>query len=328
MRRVDRFDRWQRDHAWVGFPLAVVYKMFDDRAPYLAALVTYYGFVSLFPLLLLFLSATGFLLDGRPGLRDQLVRAVLGWLPATGPDLTHSISGFHGSGGALAVGVLGALYGCLGATQAAQAAFNQIYGVPRHQQPDPFAARLRSLGLVALLGVAVLASATVTTLTSTLNGISRDLGTGTRILGYVLAFVINCGLLTAAFQLLTACDLRARDVLIGGTMAGLTWELVQVFGARYVTHEIRHGTLWYGIFGIVLATIAWIYLQSLALMVAAEVNAVLHYRLWPRALLTPFTDDVDLTDADRRAYTLYATSQRFKGFATVRVDFDPRRKSH
>jgi hypothetical protein len=55
-----------------------------------------------------------------------------------------------------------------------------------------------------------------------------------------------------------------------------------------------------------------------------EVNVVLTRRLWPRALLTPFTDAVDLTDADRRAYASYALMNRHKGFETVAVTFDGR----
>ena len=38
-------------------------------------------------------------------------------------------------------------------------------------------------------------------------------------------------------------------------------------------------------------------------------------------LLTPFTDSVRLTEADRRAYSGYAAAQRHKGFETVTVDF-------
>ena len=49
---------------------------------------------------------------------------------------------------------------------------------------------------------------------------------------------------------------------------------------------------------------------------------VLARRLWPRALLTPFTDVVDLTHADRKAYTSYARAQRHKGFEEVTVSFD------
>jgi YihY family inner membrane protein len=316
-------DRWQREHTWFGLPLAVAYKVFDDRALHLAALITYYGFVSLFPTLLLFLTGTGFLLDRRPALRRQLVQAVLRHFPAVGRDLTAGISGFHGNGGAVAIGVLGALYGGLGVVQAAQAAFNQVYGVPRNEQPNPLTSRLRSLGLGVLLGIGALASVGVTALTST-GGVSAALGTGLRIIGYVLAFAVNAALFTGAVLVLTARSLRLRDVLAGAVFAGLVWELLQLFGSRYMAHEVSHGTLAYGIFGIVLATIAWIYLQALVLVVATEINVVLRDRLWPRALLTPFTDDVDLTDADRRAYRMYAQGQRFKGFATVSVDFGRR----
>jgi hypothetical protein len=57
-------------------------------------------------------------------------------------------------------------------------------------------------------------------------------------------------------------------------------------------------------------------------MLGLEVNAVLTKRLYPRALLTPFTDSVRLTDADKRVYTEYAQSQRHKGFERIHVTFE------
>jgi hypothetical protein len=56
-------------------------------------------------------------------------------------------------------------------------------------------------------------------------------------------------------------------------------------------------------------------------MLGVELNIVIERHLWPRALLTPFTDAVVLTDADRRAYAGYARAQRHKGFQQVLVDF-------
>ena len=75
-------------------------------------------------------------------------------------------------------------------------------------------------------------------------------------------------------------------------------------------------------FGLVLGLMAVVFVPSLALVIGTETNVVLHRHLWPRALLTPFTDAVDLTEADRRAYTGYARAQRHKGFETVDVTFD------
>lgn len=287
--------------------------MLDDRAPYLAALVAYYAFVSLFPLLLLFVTTLGFFLDGNPHLRDQLVQAALEHFPVLGPQLRSSITGFHGSAGAVAVGVGGTLYGALGATQAAQTAFNTIYGVPRRRQPNPVRSRLRSLLLLVVLGTGVLVA---TALAALLSAVRHDVLGVTAVsgaAGYALSLAVNAALFTAAFQLLTAEDLRIRNVITGGLIAGALWEVLQSLASVYVTHQLRHGSSLYGAFGVVLTALAWIYLQSLVVMTAAEINVVLHRRLWPRALLTPFTDDVALTDADRRAYSSYVMAQRFKG---------------
>jgi membrane protein len=317
MNRIARLDRYQRRHGWLGLPLAVLYKFFDDRGPYLAALITYYAFVSLFPLLLLFFSALGFFLQGHPELQQDLRQAVLKDLPSIGSKL--HIQTFRGSGAALAVGIIGTLYGGLGATQAAQASFNQIYGVPRNEQPNPFKSRLRSLGLLALLGSGVLLSTVIAVVLSTANGLSRQLGPAVHVGGYILNYGVDFALFSAAFHLLTAVELRTRQVVRGGAIAAGFYMLVQIFGSSYVSHK-AHASL-YGVFTVVLATLAWMYLQSFILVLAAELNVVHDRHLWPRSLLTPFTDKVQLTSADRRVYEMYAATQRFKGFERVTTEF-------
>src|SRR5436305_9428267 len=116
--------------------------------------------------------------------------------------------------------------------------------------------------------------------------------------------------------------MRLRQVLVGGLVAAALWTLLGAVGASYISKTFRHTNHLYGVFAIVLVTMAWFYLQSVILMLAAEINAVLEYRLWPRSLLTPFTDDVELTGADRRAYRQYAEAQQFRGFETVTDEFD------
>ncbi len=321
MTRLRRLDGYQRRHRWLGLPLAVIYKFFDDRGPYLAALVTYYGFVSLFPLLLLFFSSLGFFLQSDPSLRHELEQSALKSFPVIGHKLSQNIAHFRGSGAGLVVGILGTLYGGLGAMQAAQAGFNRIYGVPRNEQPNPVTSRLRSLGLLILLGTGVLLSTGAAVLLSTTNGISQGLSTAIHVGGYLLNYAINVAVFTAGFQLLTARELRVRQVLAGGMIAAALWMALQIFGSGYVATRLQRGNALYGVFAAVLAAISWLYLQSLVLMFAAEINVVRHSRLWPRALITPFTDAVELTAADRRVYAMYASAQRFKGFQTVTTRF-------
>lgn len=313
----DRLDRFQRRRAWLGLPLGVLYKLFDDRGPYLAALITYYAFVSLFPLLLLFFSVSGFVLQGHPELLQDVDQAVRKKLPVIGPHL--KIETFHGSGVALAVGIVGTVYGALGAMQAAQASFNTIYAVPRNEQPNPIKSRIRSLGLMALLGSGVLLSTGIAAVLSTANGLSRQLGPAVVVGGYVLNYILDFALFSTAFQLLTAVDLRVRQVMRGGLIAAGFYLLIQSLGSLYVSHAAKESL--YQAFAVVLATLIWMYLQSLILVLAAEINVVQDRHLWPRALLTPFTDNVELTAADRRVYAMYAAAQRFKGFERVSTDF-------
>ncbi len=74
-------------------------------------------------------------------------------------------------------------------------------------------------------------------------------------------------------------------------------------------------------FGLVLGLLAWIYLGALVIVLCAEYSVVRARKLWPRSLLTPFTDNVRLTDGDRRAYASYPMTEKHKGFETVEVEF-------
>jgi hypothetical protein len=105
-------------------------------------------------------------------------------------------------------------------------------------------------------------------------------------------------------------------------LAALGWQLLQSFGAAYVSHVVKSASATNGVFALVLGMLAFLYVTATVVVLCAEINVVRVDRLHPRALLSPFTDNVDLTDADRDAYTSQATAQRSKGFENVDVTFD------
>jgi membrane protein len=109
----------------------------------------------------------------------------------------------------------------------------------------------------------------------------------------------------------------------GGYALAVMWQLLQLGGAAYVDRVLVDTSSMTKTFGLVLGLIGFLWLGAVMAVLAMEVNVVLARRLWPRALLTPFTDNVELTDADRRAYALYAAMQRHKGFEKVSVTWDP-----
>jgi uncharacterized BrkB/YihY/UPF0761 family membrane protein len=130
-----RIDTYQRRHRWLAVPVAVVKKFGDDGANREAALIAWWGFFSLFPLLLLFTAVLGFVLAGDPGAQQSIRDSALSNFPVVGPQLSNGK--LDGSTTALVVGIVGALLSGIAVTLAAQDAFNKVYAVPKRQRPNP-----------------------------------------------------------------------------------------------------------------------------------------------------------------------------------------------
>lgn len=322
-RLVERLDSYQRRHRWVGLPLAVVYKFVDDQGSYLAALITYYGFVSLFPLLLLLVTVLGFVLGDNPGLQQQVVHSALRDFPIIGDQIGQNVHSLHGSVTAVVIGVLGSLYGGLEVTRAAQHALNTVWAVPRAVRPDPIRASVRGLMLLLLFGAGLLATTALSALTTGSASYGVTLGVGLRIAAILLAVVVNAGLFIVAFRVLTVKDVSISQIRTGAIVAAIAWQALQELGTYYVAHGLKGASATYGLFGLVLGLLAWIYLTAVVVVFCAELDVVRAKHLWPRSLLTPFTDNVHLTRADKSAYTSYAQAERHKGFEYINVDFQP-----
>jgi uncharacterized BrkB/YihY/UPF0761 family membrane protein len=215
------------------------------------------------------------------------------------------------------VGVLGALYGGLGGAQALQNAMNTVWSVPRNERPDPFRARGRSLLLLATGGLALLG----TTALSALGGGAGAFGLGVKVIALVASVAVNAGVFILAFRISTARNLTVRQVAVGAVAAAVGWQALQSFGAVYIGHVIKSASAVNAVFALLLGMLAFLYVAATLVVLCAEINVVRVERLYPRALLTPFTDNVDLTDGDRSTYTAKAEAERTKVFENVDVSF-------
>ncbi|BBX62202.1 hypothetical protein MSAS_13760 [Mycobacterium saskatchewanense] len=309
-------DRLQRRNRAVGVIIAVVYKYLDDQGGYLSALITYYGFVSLFPMLLLLTTGLGVVLAGRPALQHEVLQSTLSQFPVIGDQL-HQPQGLSGGTVAVVVGIVGALYGGLGVGQAVQNAMDSVWTVPRNKRPNLIRSRVRSLLLLLVLGSAALAA----TVVSAVGQATGSLGVGGKAGLALAAVAINALICLVAFRVTTARELTYRQVVPGALAAAFVWQILQWFGAGYVRHTVKSASATNSVFALVLGLMAFLFLVSSTLVLCAEINVVLVERLYPRALLTPFSDDADLTAADRKTYTKKAKAERVKGFQRVSVKF-------
>jgi membrane protein len=297
---VGSFDRWQRRHATAAFPVAVVRKFLDDRASSLAALIAYYAFFSLFPLLLVLVSVLGFVLQDNPSLQDDVLDSALARIPVIGAQLRDDIEPLVGSEFALAVGVAGALWAGLGVTIALGRAFEEIWDIPRLEQHSFLRARVRGVLVLAVLGLALVA-VTVTTGVA----VGGRIGPAAERLGALgLSLAANVAVFLAAFGLLTARPLRIAELLPGVALAAAGALALQSAGSWYVERTVIRASDTYGTFALVIGLLSWFWLLSHLLLLGAEVNVVLRRRLWPRSLTG------DLEAADRSALQRTAEAVR------------------
>lgn len=321
MTAVHRVDRFQRRHRVIGFPLAVIYKFFDDQGPYLAAIIAYYGFIAIFPILLISTSILGFFLDGDPGLRDRLLETALGQFPIVGDQLGQP-DGLSGSTSAIVVGSIAALYGSMGLGQASQNAANIAWAVPRNSRANPFLMRLRSLLFLAIAGLGILVLAVATSVLANVDLMGAGDQPIVRWAVRAVGFLLTVGIFVGLFRLVSSGRAGTREVLPGAVLAALGWQLLQWGGNTYVTEVIGRASQMNQTFALVLGLIAFLFIAAIIVVLGLELNVVIRRRLWPRALLTPFTDNVELTRADKKAYTMYAKAQRHKGFQHIEATFD------
>ena len=276
--RAEALDRYQRGHAWLGFPLSVGQKYAEDQGGYLAAILTYYGFFSLFPLLLVATTLLGFVLPGHPHLQRSVVGSALGQFPVIGHDLR--LHGLRGSLVALALGIALALWSGMGVFLALENAMNQVWGVPLRRRPGFLRRRGRALLLLVVLGAGVLAATALTGL-GTFGG---SYGLAWKVAAITLSTVLDIGLIWVAMRLLTVKPVNWRVFRVGAVGAGVGWQVLQALGGYYVGHVLAHASNTYGTFAGVIGLLSFIYLSAHVFLFAAEVNVVAHERLWPRSL--------------------------------------------
>jgi membrane protein len=279
LRPVRVFDRYQQQHLWLAIPMAVLKKFSDDSGGSLAALLAYYLFVSLFPLLLVMVTILGFVLQGYPGAAKSIEHSVLSQFPVIGKAITvHALSGHVA---AIVIGVLVSLWGGLGVTNAAHNAFDQVWAVPMKDRPDFLQWRLRGLLLLVSLGLLFVISTVVSGLITGLGGPAVKVG------AILVSLLVNVALFLAAFRFMTAASIRTSCLWIGVIAAAVFWEILQLVGGIYINHVYRHASSVYSQFALVIALFVWLHLGAQVTLYAAEINVVITRRLWPRSLLGP-----------------------------------------
>lgn len=304
-------DDFQRRHGAVGFPYAVLRKYLDDEGARLAALLTYYGFLSLFPLLLVVVVVVTEVLASRPALQEQLIDQLVG--PRLEPDIQQTLEQLPPSGIPLVIGIIGLLSAGMGGVLAAYRALNQIWAVPRRDRVSVGGRYARALMMLVILLFGAITAAGSGVLASI-----ADRPAVERIAGVSGSFAVILLVLVLAHKVLTSAPRPFHEIWLSCVLGAVVVLGLLSWGAAVLPALITRSGPVYGSFATVVGVFALLYLTSQAVVLSAEVSPVRAYRLFPRALIRTAR-----TSADIRALTLLAREQELLPDQRIVVSFVP-----
>ncbi|HZD79524.1 MAG TPA: YihY/virulence factor BrkB family protein [Actinomycetota bacterium] len=256
---------------------AVGHRSGENNGGQMAAALTYYAFLSLFPLLLLALSVIGYLLKDDPTAQREWVNRLAGSVPGLGSIIASNMRAVvEGRATAGAIGLAGLLWAGMGMVGGARTTLARIFRLPRAS--NPVLKRFRTVGALAALGVVALGSVSVT---GFLAGLGSEAGVGlaVRALGIAGAAAVDLGFFLLAYRVLAPGSGPSYPYLVpGALLMAAGWTGLKLAGAWYAARVISRASAIYGTFAAVIGVLAIFNIAAQLFVYGAELCAVMSER--------------------------------------------------
>jgi YihY family inner membrane protein len=317
-----RLDAAQQRHTLPAFVVAVVKKYTDDNGGIMAAALAHSAFVSIFPLLLVFVTILGLVAASDPALRATVLKGkgaafagISHQFPIVGSQLTSNVHALQRSSTiGLIVGLLATIWGCTGLAQTGLFTMQQVWNLPGPARPGYFPRLGRCLLFLIVLVVGLVVTTGMTSL-----GVFTNQGVIWTILLDTVAAIANGLMFLLVFRVLTPKGVPTSNLVWGAAAGGVAWTVMQALGNFLVGHYLHNDRSVYGVFATVLGLVVWVYFLVQITVYAAEINVVLTRRLWPRAIVQP-----PLTEADRAVMAAQALQNQRREEQQVKVTYNDR----
>lgn len=274
----NKIDRWQQKHKITAFPYAVIKKYGDDKAGYQAALLTYYGFLSLFPLLMVLTTITENFGGHNPEIEKAILDGAVSYFPVMGDELANNINSLNGNNFALLVGILFTLYGARGVADVFQRGMQKVWGIKKPIKSNFITKLTKNLSLIIVGGLGFIFASVSTSLAAS---------SGQGWFWWAISIAINLFVLFWVFIFLLKESLPKKigykELWVGALCASVGFVFLQALGGYVVTHELKNLNALYSYFALTLGLLFWIYLQAQAIYYSAEIATVKAHKRWPRS---------------------------------------------
>jgi inner membrane protein YhjD len=274
-------DAFQRRPA-IAFVLRVQKRMGDDGGGNLAAGLTYFAFLSIFPLLLVAASVLGFALANDPAAQARVANKLAGSIPGLGRLLADNVKALVDARGAAGVvGVLGALWSGTALARASSFSLSRISRKP--EQGTFLQTQLWAIGSTVGLGaLALVATAAGAALPAA--AFSNAAGAALGVLGVAAGLALDLILFTVCYRVLNRSESPPlRQLWRGALIPAVGWTALKYLGTWYAARTVKGSTAVFGAFASVVGILVILYLVSRLFIYGAELNAVLREKTPPEA---------------------------------------------
>jgi membrane protein len=251
-----------------------------SKAGQQAGAVTYFGFLSVFPVLALAFFVVGWIAKVYPDAQDTLLDAIRSMFPGligSGPDNPNKLNIQDIQDSAATAGLLGlagVLYSGLGWLSALRDALIAVFALPQREQPNFVMGKVRDLITLTLIGTVLLFAVAFTGIVSGFSadvlgwlGLSTELGWLVTLLTIALGLLANAVLFFAMFRLLAAPDLPRRAMWSGALLGAVGFEVLKQV-SKYLIQGTQSSPA-FQVFGLALILLVWINYFSRVILYAA-----------------------------------------------------------
>jgi len=235
-----------------------------------AALTAYYGFLSVFPMVLVLTTILGFVLQRWPTLQARIIDSTMANIPIIGQTIGTDPSALRGNTGLLVVGLALALWSSMRAFVALQTGLDDVYELAPRERANFALHRLQALGGIGVIGLAQVLSAGINAVAALLSVSWMN-----QLLLLLGSMAINTAVLVYAYRYICSATPPWREVLPGSVVGGLAFSVLQLVGTQVVARAIANASPVYGTFASVIALTWWLGLHSTIALGGAELNRVL-----------------------------------------------------
>lgn len=280
----ERGDALQRRWRPIGFAYAVFKRYSEDHGAWLGSLISYYGFFSLYPAVIVFVTVSTWVLNDRPDALHRILEALWSKVPfaeagTTQAEIERRVSEFSANRWVLVISLLVTLWGGLGVVRVLQDGVNTMWGVARFRRPGMAPKILRAVAIIGLLGLGLIGTTIVAGVS-----VAADLPWGGVIVVAAGNIAMSVGIALAVYHLAIATSVRTRVLLPGAFIIAVGTYFVTLVGGLYVKDVVTRMSGLYGPFASTIGLLAYVSVMVQVFVIGTEVNVVSAMRLWPRTM--------------------------------------------